>query len=84
MAWHEEGTGKCPSFLFKLRLSANVKKLSLRLLGMAGMANPTKGACRSLSCGSNSKAGVSCERRVIVERTLKPHRNHLRKSCTTR
>jgi len=26
MAWHEQGTGKRQSFLFKLRLSANVKK----------------------------------------------------------
>jgi hypothetical protein len=71
MAWHEQGAGKRPAFLFKLKLTANVKRAIAAVpwdqwQGCAG-EGLTQLAELQLKLNGWSRA-----RRVIVERTLKP------------
>ena len=71
MAWHEQGKGKRPAFLFKLKLTANVKKAITKIPwdDWHGKSNEGLVQIAEIKLRLN---GWSCERRVIVERTLKP------------
>jgi hypothetical protein len=71
MAWHEQGKGKRPSFLFKLKLTANVKKAiaAIRWDDWQGKSNEGLVQLAEIRLRLN---GWSCKRRVVVERTLKP------------
>jgi hypothetical protein len=71
MAWHEQGKGKRPSFLFKLKLTANVKKAiaAVRWDDWQGKSNEGLVQLAEIRLRLN---GWSCKRRVVVERTLKP------------
>jgi hypothetical protein len=71
MAWHEQSSGKRPSYLFKLKLTANVKKAitAIRWDDWQGKSNEGLVQLAEIKL---KLTGWSCERRVIVERTLKP------------
>ena len=71
MAWHEQGKGKRPSYLFKLKLTSNVKKAIAKVSWDHWQGKPNEGLVQ-LAELKLKLAGWSCERRVIVERTLKP------------
>jgi hypothetical protein len=71
MAWHEQGKGKRPSFLFKLRLSANVKRAISAVPWDDWHGKSNEGLVQVVELQLKLH-GWSCERRVIVERTLKP------------
>lgn len=71
MAWHEQGNGPRPSYLFKLKLTANVKRAIAAVPwdDWQGKSNEGLVQLAELKLRLN---GWSRERRVIVERTLKP------------
>jgi len=71
MAWHEQSSGERPSYLFKLKLTANVKKAitAIRWDDWQGKSNEGLVQLAEIKL---KLTGWSCERRVIVERTLKP------------
>jgi len=71
MAWHEQSSGKRPSYLFKLKLTANAKKAitAIRWDDWQGKSNEGLVQLAEIKL---KLTGWSCERRVIVERTLKP------------
>jgi hypothetical protein len=71
MAWHEQGEGRRPSFLFKLKLTANVKKAvaAVPWEDWQGRSNEGLVQLAELQLRLN---GWSRTRRVIVERTLRP------------
>lgn len=71
MAWHEQGCGKRPSFLFKLKLTANVKRAIAAVPwdDWQGRANEGLVQLAELELKLN---GWSRARRVVVERSLKP------------
>ena len=71
MAWHEQGKGKRPSYLFKLKLTSNVKKAIAKVSWDHWQGKSNEGLVQ-LAELKLKLAGWSCERRVIVERTLKP------------
>jgi hypothetical protein len=71
MAWHEQSKGKRPSYLFKLKLTSNVKKAIAKVSWDHWHGKPNEGLVQ-LAELKLKLAGWSCERRVIVERTLKP------------
>lgn len=71
MAWHEQGTGKRPAFLFKLKLTANVKKAIAKIPWDHWKGKPNEGLVQ-LAEIKLRLSGWSRERRVIIERTLKP------------
>lgn len=71
MAWHEEGTGKRPSYLFKLKLTSNVKKAIAQVRWDDWQGKPNEGLAQLAEIKLRLN-GWSCERRVVVERTLKP------------
>lgn len=71
MAWHEQGKGKRPSYLFKLKLTANVKKAISNVPWNDWQGKPNEGLVQLVELELKLN-GWSEVRRVIVERTLKP------------
>jgi hypothetical protein len=72
MAWHEqEGRGKRPSYLFKLKLTANVKRAIAAVPWNDWQGQPNEGLVQLVELKLKLD-GWSQERRVIVERRLKP------------
>jgi len=71
MAWHEQGNGKRPSYLFKLKLTANVKKAIAAVPWADWQGTPNEGLVQLVELRLKLQ-GWSQERRVIVERRLKP------------
>jgi hypothetical protein len=71
MAWHEQRKGKRPSFLFKLKLTANVKKAIAAVPWDDWLGKPNQGLVQLVELRLKLQ-GWSRERRVVVERTLKP------------
>ena len=71
MAWHEQGTGKRPAFLFKLKLTANVKRAITAIPWDTWQGRSNEGIVQ-LAELDLKLSGWSCSRRVVVERTLKP------------
>ena len=71
MAWHEQGRGKRPAFLFKLKLTANVKKAIAAVPWDDWQGKSNEGLVQLVELKLKLH-GWSRERRVVVERTLKP------------
>jgi len=71
MAWHEQSVVRRPSFLFKLKLTANVKKAIAAVPWDDWRGKPHEGLVQLAELRLKLQ-GWSCERRVVVERTLKP------------
>lgn len=71
MAWHEQNTGKRPSYLFKLKLTSNVKKAIAAIPWEQWQGKSNEGLTQHAELKLKLH-GWSCERRVVVERTLKP------------
>lgn len=71
MAWHEQTEGKRPSYLFKLKLTSNVKKAISRIRWDDWQGKSNEGLVQ-LAEIKLKLDGWSSERRVIIERTLKP------------
>jgi hypothetical protein len=71
MAWHEQGTGKRPAFLFKLKLTANVKRAIAAIPWNTWQGQPGEGLVQLAELELKLQ-GWSRSRRVVVERTLKP------------
>jgi hypothetical protein len=71
MAWHEQGEGRRPSFLFKLKLTANVKKAIAAVPWDDWQGRPNEGLVQLAELQLRLN-GWSRTRRVVVERTLRP------------
>lgn len=71
MAWHEQGKGKRPSYLFKLKLTPNVKKAIAKVPWDHWQGKSNEGLVQLVELELKLD-GWSQTRRVIVERTLKP------------
>jgi hypothetical protein len=73
MAWHEQGQGGRPSYLFKLKLTANVTRAIAGVPDDAWQGKSGDGLVQLAEIKLKLN-GWSRERRVIVERTLKAHK----------
>ena len=71
MAWHEQGAGKRPAYLFKLKLTANVKRAIAAIPWDTWQGRSNEGLVQLAELDLKLN-GWSRSRRVIVERTLKP------------
>ena len=71
MAWHEGEGGKRPKYLFKLRLTTNVRRAIAKVPWPLWVGAPTLG-CQQLAETTIKLHGWSRERRVVIVRTLKP------------
>jgi len=71
MAWHEKPEAKRPSFLFKLKLTANVKKAIAAVPWEDWQGKSNEGLVQLVELKLKLN-GWSRERRVVVERRLKP------------
>lgn len=71
MAWHEQDGGKHPSYLFKLKLTANVKKAIAAVPWKDWQGKSGEGLVQLVELKLKLD-GWSRARRVIVERTIKP------------
>lgn len=71
MAWHEEGAVKRPHYLFKLRLTKNVKRALARIPWPMWEGQPTLGM-EQYSETVVQLEGWSRPRRVVFLRTMKP------------
>ena len=71
MAWHEvEGTSR-PKYLFKLKLTSNVRRAIARVPWPLWEGAPTVG-CQQIAQTTVRLQGWSRERRIVIVRTLKP------------
>jgi hypothetical protein len=71
MAWHEQGAGKRPAFLFKLKLTANVKRAIAAIPWESWQGRANEGLTQLAELDLKLH-GWSRSRRVTVERRLKP------------
>jgi Transposase DDE domain group 1 len=71
MAWHEQAGEKRPKYLFKLRLTANVRRAIAKVPWPLWEGAPTLG-CQQIAETTVKLHGWSRERRVVIVRTLKP------------
>lgn len=71
LAWHEQPDVLRPHYLCKLKLTANVRRAIAALPESAWAGQPQVGA-EQYAQTSVRLDGWSCERRIIVTRTLKP------------
>jgi len=71
MAWHEEAAERRPYYLFKLRLTANVKRALARIPWPLWEGQPT--VCMEQTAETEVQLeGWSRPRRVVFTRTMKP------------
>lgn len=71
MAWHEQAGEQRPKYLFKLRLTSNVRRAIARVPWPLWEGAPTLG-CQQSAETTVKLHGWSRERRVVIVRTLKP------------
>jgi len=71
MAWHEQAGEKRPKYLFKLRVTANVRRAIAKVPWPLWEGAPTLG-CQQIAETTVKLHGWSRERRVVIVRTLKP------------
>jgi hypothetical protein len=71
MAWHEQGAGQRPAYLFKLKLTANVKRAIAAIPRDTWQGRANEGLVQLAELELQLE-GWSRRRRVVVERTLKP------------
>jgi hypothetical protein len=71
IAWHEQAGEKRPKYLFKLKLTSNVRRAIARVPWPLWEGAPTVG-CQQLAETTVQLHGWSRERRIVIVRTLKP------------
>lgn len=71
MAWHEAPGEPRPKYLFKLRLTTNVRRAIAKVPWPLWEGVPTLG-CQQIAQTTVKLHGWSRERRVVIVRTLKP------------
>ena len=71
MAWHEAAGEKRPQYLFKLKLTSNVRRAIAQVPWPWWEGAPTVG-CQQIAETTVKLHGWSRERRIIIARTLKP------------
>lgn len=71
MAWHEAEGVKRPKYLFKLKLTSNVRRAIARVPWPLWEGAPTVG-CQQMAETTVRLHGWSRERRIVIVRTLKP------------
>jgi hypothetical protein len=71
LAWHEQAGEPRPKYLFKLRLTTNVRRAIAKVPWPLWEGAPTLG-CQQLAQTTVKLHGWSRERRVVIVRTLKP------------
>ena len=71
MAWHEVSGVPRPKYLFKLKLTANVRRALARIPWPEWTGQPTPGLEQTAETRVQLD-GWSCERRILVTRTLTP------------
>lgn len=71
MAWHEDSEAPRPSYLFKLKLTKNVRRAIQRISWPEWTENSPRGLEQYAEIRLQLQ-GWSCGRRVVVSRTLKP------------
>jgi Transposase DDE domain group 1 len=71
MAWHEAEGQKRPKYLFKLKLTSNVRRAIARVPWPLWEGSPTVG-CQQFAETTVRLQGWSRERRIVIVRTLKP------------
>lgn len=71
MAWHEQAGEKRPKYLFKLRLTPNVRRAIAKVPRPLWEGVSTLG-CQQIAETTVKLHGWSGERRVVIVRTLKP------------
>ena len=71
MAWHEVAGEKRPKYLFKLKLTSNVRQTIARVPWPLWEGSPTVG-CQQTAETTVKLHGLSGERRIVIVRTLRP------------
>ncbi len=71
LAWHEQAGEPRPQYLFKLRLTTNVRRVIAKVPWPYWEGAPTLG-CQQIAETTVKLHGWSRERRVVIVRTLKP------------
>jgi hypothetical protein len=71
MAWHEREGEKRPKYLFKLRLTTNVRRAIAKVPWPLWEGAPTLG-CQQIAETTVKLHGWSRQRRIVIVRTLKP------------
>jgi hypothetical protein len=71
LAWHEQEGAPRPKYLFKLRLTTNVRRAIAKVPWPLWEGAPTLG-CQQIAQTTVKLHGWSRERRVVIVRTLKP------------
>lgn len=71
LAWHEAKGPQRPKYLFKLRLTKNVKRAIAKVAWFLWKGHPTLG-CEQIAETTVQLQGWSCARRIILVRSLKP------------
>ena len=71
LAWHEQAGEPRPKYLFKLRLTSNVRRAIAKVPWPSWEGAPTLG-CQQIAQTTVKLHGWSRERRVVIVRTLKP------------
>lgn len=71
LAWHEQAGEPRPKYLFKLRLTTNVRRALAKVPWPYWEGAPTLG-CQQIAETTVKLHGWSRERRVVIVRTLKP------------
>lgn len=71
LAWHETTGEARPKYLFKLKLTSNVRRAIARVPWPLWAGSPTVG-CQQFAETTVRLQGWSRERRVVIVRTLKP------------
>lgn len=71
LAWHEVTGAQRPKYLFKLKLTSNVRRAIARVPGPLWEGSPTVG-CQQTAQTTVKLHGWSGERRIVIVRTLRP------------
>jgi hypothetical protein len=71
MAWHEQEGEQRPKYLFKLKLTSNVRRAIAKVPWPLWEGSPTVG-CQQMAETTVKLHGWSRERRILIVRTLKP------------
>ncbi len=71
LAWHEQAGEPRPKYLFKLKLTSNVRRAIAKVPWPLWEGAPTLG-CQQIAQTTVQLHGWSRERRVVIVRTLKP------------
>ena len=71
LAWHEAAGEQRPQYLFKLKLTSNVRRAIAKIPWPLWEGSPTVG-CQQTAETTVKLHGWSCPRRIVIVRTLRP------------